>query len=277
MLLYPIHQSKYFLLFHTGKVMSNQLSFINMGVFAKNTLCLITALFFSVQCFCQRANNRWFSQYEVGFFLGNSGYLGDLNKSDWFSKEPHFAYGAFGRYNLSPKFALKLAYSRGNLTGRDSNYPDRAFRNFSTQTTINDIAWQIEYQPWAFPMSKLPHEFETMLRPYIFVGVGMGFVNPKPDMSNMLVIKPEIAAGIETDINTEYSKSTLVVPFGLGIKYRVTRTWTIGLEAGFRFTFSDYVDGISQAANPAKTDRYKFSGVVVSYRFKRSPTKCHIP
>ncbi len=244
-----------------------------MGFFKKSALCLLVVAY-SLQSFSQRANNRWFSHYEVGTFIGMSGYLGDLNKSDWFSKEPHFAYGAFGRYNLSPKFAIKLAYSRGNLTGRDSNYPDRAFRNFSTQTTINDISGQVEYQPWAFPMSKLPHEFEAMLRPYVFVGIGMGFTNPKPDMTNMLVIKPEIAAGIETDINTIYPRSTLVVPFGLGIKYRVAQTWTIGLEAGFRFTFSDYVDGISQAANPSKTDRYKFSGVVVSYRFKRSPTKC---
>ena len=247
-----------------------------MGVLKKSTLCLLV-LTFSLKCLAQKSNNRWYSQYEVGLFLGNSGYLGDLNKSDWFSKEPHFAYGLLGRYNLSSKFAIKLAYSRGTLTGRDSNYPDRAFRNFSTQTTINDIAGQIEYQPWSFPMSKLPHQFQPMLRPYIFVGLGMAFTNPVADMSNMIVIKPEIAAGIEADLNTEYSKTTTIIPFGLGFKYRVAPMWTIGLEAGFRFTFSDYIDGISQAANPSKTDRYKFSGVVVSYRFKRSPTPCYIP
>jgi opacity protein-like surface antigen len=247
-----------------------------MGFFKKSALCLLV-ITYSLKSFSQRANNRWFSNYEVGTFVGMSGYLGDLNKSDWFSKEPHFAYGAFGRYNLSSKFAIKLAYSRGSLTGQDANYSDRAFRNFSTQTTINDISGQIEYQPWTFPMSKLPHQFQSMLRPYIFVGIGMAYTNPKADMSNMIVIKPEIASGIEADLDTEYSKTATVVPFGLGLKYRVEPMWTIGLEAGFRFTFSDYIDGISQAANPGKTDRYKFSGVVVSYRFKRSPTKCYIP
>jgi hypothetical protein len=253
----------------------NLLNFIKMG-FLKKSIFYLFVMLYSSYCYAQRANNRWFSNYEVGIFLGNSGYLGDLNKSDWFSKEPHLAYGVFGRYNLSPKFAVKVAYSRGTLTGRDSNYPDRAFRNFSTQTTINDIAGQIEYQPWAFPMSKLPHQFQSMVRPYIFVGIGVAFTNPQADMANMIVVKPEIAAGIEGDLNTVYSKTATIVPFGLGLKYRIAPMWTIGLEAGFRFTFSDYIDGISQAANPGKADRYKFSGVIVSYRFKRSPTKCSI-
>ncbi len=231
----------------------------------------------SLSTFSQRANNKWFSNYEAGTFVGMSGYLGDLNKSDWFSKEPHLAYGVFGRYNVSPKLAVKLAYSRGNLTGHDSNYPDRAFRNFSTQSTINDFSAQMEYQPWAFQMSKLPRQFDPMVRPYIFVGIGVASANPQADLLNMIVVKPEIAKGIEADLNATYSTKTIVIPFGLGIKYRVAPLWTIGLEAGFRITFSDYLDGISQAANQSKTDRYKFSGIVVSYRFRKSLTKCYIP
>ncbi len=247
-----------------------------MGYVHKVIFCLL-ALSFSQRSYSQRTSGKWFGNYEVGCFVGMSGYLGDLNKSDWFSKEPHLAYGVFGRYNVSSKLATKLAYSRGNLTGHDSNYPDRAFRNFSTQSTINDFSAQIEYQPWAFPMPKLPRHFQPMVRPYIFVGVGVALATPQADLSNMLVVKPEIVEGVEADLKATYSTNTMVIPFGLGIKYRVAPLWTIGLEAGFRITFSDYIDGISQAANQSKTDRYKFSGIVVSYRFKKSPTKCYIP
>jgi hypothetical protein len=247
-----------------------------MKIAIKITLYL-TVFTLSTYTYAQQSPNQWYSHYEIGGFVGISGYLGDLNKSDWFSKEPHPAFGFFGRYNVSPKFAIKVAYSRGNLSGRDSYYTDRAFRNFSTQSVINDVVGQIEYQPWSFAMSKLPHQFESMMRPYIFVGIGVAFANPKADLSNMLIVKPDIAAGVEADLNAEYSNTSVVIPFGLGIKYRIAPLWTVGLEAGFRFTFSDYIDGISEAANPAKSDRYKFSGIVVSYRFKKSPTKCYIP
>mgnify|MGYP001806726296 CR=1 FL=1 len=38
-------------------------------------------------------------------------------------------------------------------------------------------------------------------------------------------------------------------------------------EAGFRLAFSDYLDGISQGANPNRDDRYKLSTLAITYRF----------
>ncbi len=215
------------------------------------------------------------SKLEIGGFVGMSGYLGDLNKSDWFSKEPHPALGALVRYHFNKKFAARISYNHGSLTGRDSHYADRAFRNFSTESPVNELITQVEYNLIAITNPKNMRMFRPSFIPYLFVGVGAVFTNPRPILNDMIIVKSEIATGVETDLNTTYSKSSLALPFGLGVRYRFKPNWTLSAEAGFRITNSDYLDGISQAANPNKSDRYKFSGITLSYRFSKDITDCN--
>ncbi|TAF78766.1 MAG: hypothetical protein EAZ50_13115 [Runella slithyformis] len=211
---------------------------------------------------------------ELGGFVGVAGYLGDLNKSDWLSKEPRPAYGAFVRYNLTPRLSGSLSLLHGRLSGRDSHYADRASRNFSTTTPINELTAQVEFNLWPLTDPRNPRNFSPAFTPYLFVGAGVATTKPAPDFENVIVAKPEYTDGAEADGVAKYSNTHVILPFGLGLKYRFRPEWTLTVEAGFRLTFSDYLDGISAAANPAKNDRYKFSGVTLAYRFKKSATKC---
>lgn len=219
---------------------------------------------------------------EFGGFVGGSGYLGDLNKSDWFSKEPKVGLGGLVRYNASDFLAVRASLLFGYLSGRDSHYEDRAFRNFSTQSPISEITLQTELHILPLVQPRLPRFFQSTFSPFLFVGIGGAYTRPAPDLENMIVSKPEFVRGAEIDKNTAYSPYHLVVPFGMGLKYRPYIQWTLTLEAGFRLTFSDYLDGISHAANPEKTDRYQFWGLTVAYRLpkrmvgfrNRNPLRC---
>jgi hypothetical protein len=221
---------------------------------------------------------------EIGGFLGGAGYLGDLNKSDWASKEPKAAFGFLTRYNLSDHIALRASFLHGKLSGRDSHYPDRAFRNFATTSPINELTLQAEWHLWPLVQPRTSHFFKPSFSPFLFAGLGVAITNPKPDLENMLVEKPEFVKGAEIDRNAKFSPMHGTIPFGAGIKYRPHYQWTFSLEAGFRLTFSDYLDGISFAANPEKPDRYQFWGATVAYRFrkqpsgfkKRNPMKCDV-
>ncbi len=221
---------------------------------------------------------------EIGGFLGGSGYLGDLNKSDWASKEPKAAFGLLVRYNLSDYIALRASFLHGQLAGRDSHYADRAFRNFTTTSPINEMSIQAEWHLWPMTQPRLPRFFKPSFSPFLFVGLGLALTQPTPDMENMIVEKPEFVLGAAIDRAATYSSFHAVIPFGLGWKYRPHINWTITAEAAFRLTFSDYLDGISFAANPKKTDRYQFWGITVAYRFpkqllgykKRNPMKCNV-
>lgn len=221
---------------------------------------------------------------EVGGFLGGAGYLGDLNKSDWVSKEPKVAFGFLARYNLSDYIALRASYLYGKLSGRDSHYSDRAFRNFATTSPIHELTMQAEWHLWPLAQPRLPRFFKPSFSPFLFAGLGVAITHPQPDMENMIVPKPEFVKGAEIDRNTTFSSLHSTIPFGAGFKYRPHHQWTFTLEAGFRLTFSDYLDGISFAANPEKSDRYQFWGATIAYRFsrksfgfkKRNPMKCVI-
>jgi Domain of unknown function (DUF6089) len=213
-------------------------------------------------------------QFEVGGLIGVSGYLGDLNKSDWFSVEPKLAYGALIRYNFSPRLAVRASFLHGALSGRDSHYDDRAFRNFSTRSPFNELTLQMEWSLWRMLPKRVKLNFFPLFSPFVFVGGGAVYTNPKPNMSQMLVVKPDIAAGVAADIAAEYAKVHFIVPFGIGVKYRFQPQWLLTVESGFRMSSSDYLDGISMAANPLKNDRYKYSAVTLAYRFSRIPTKC---
>jgi Domain of unknown function (DUF6089) len=211
---------------------------------------------------------------EIGGLAGVCGYLGDLNKSDFFAKEPHLAFGALARYNISPRVAIRAAFLHGKGTGRDSYYADRAFRNFSTESPITEISAQIEYHFFKLETPKIERRFRPEFSPFVFAGLGVVRTDPTVDFDHMIIAKVEYLEGRELDMAAKYSHINPSVPFGVGLKYRANLNLTITVEAGFRLTFSDYLDGISWAGNPNKTDRYKFSGFTATYRFNRLITKC---
>jgi Domain of unknown function (DUF6089) len=234
--------------------------------------------FLLINSFIVKAQER----FELGVFAGSAGYLGDLNKSDILSKEPKPSFGIVSRYNISDYLAVKATLLSGRLSGKDSHYPDRAFRNFTTTTPLTEISAQLEWHLWPLTEPRLRHQFKPSFSPFLFAGVGLAFTKPKSDLENMIVEKPQFVQGAAIDRSADYQLMNGVVPFGLGLKYRFHPQWTLALEAGFRITFSDYLDGISYAGNPDKTDRYTFSGLSIVYRFKkrpfgfkiRNPTKC---
>ena len=43
----------------------------------------------------------------------------------------------------------------------------------------------------------------------------------------------------------DYGQVALVVPFGAGLNYRMNYEWSIGLDAIYRFTTTDYLDDVS--------------------------------
>ena len=105
---------------------------------------------------------------EVGGFGGGAGYLGDLNKSDWASKEPKAAIGFLVRYNVSDYIALRASFLHGKLSGSDSYYPDRAFRNFTTISPINELTLQTEWHIWPLIQPRISHFFKPSFSPFLF-------------------------------------------------------------------------------------------------------------
>ena len=53
----------------------------------------------------------------------------------------------------------------------------------------------------------------------------------------------------DTDVNAgiePYKQIQLAIPFGFGVRYRLNQVFDLSFEMGIRYTFTDYLDDVSQ-------------------------------
>ena len=55
------------------------------------------------------------------------------------------------------------------------------------------------------------------------------------------------------------------MPLIAGVTFDISKYFLIGIEAGSRITFNDYLDGVSKNGNPKKNDLFIFAGVCFTY------------
>ena len=57
-----------------------------------------------------------------------------------------------------------------------------------------------------------------------------------------------------------------VLPVGAGLRYFFSPKFGLNLEASYRVSFTDYIDGFSQAANPDLKDHYMNYALGIIFR-----------
>ncbi len=196
-----------------------------------------------------------FSQkLEVGGGLGALNYTGDISRNLMLR---NFRPGGdlFFRYNLKNGFSFRASVLAGGITA-DDRHADNQFqqvRELSFRTLLAEGSLQTEYNFLDYLDSKKAVNWT----PYVYGGLGYTFFRPRPD-------------------NGGYRTSTLVIPFGLGVKYQFRRPWSVGVQFGARKTFTDYLDNFGgeevladkyQNGNPALKDMYYYLGLQLSYTF----------
>jgi hypothetical protein len=105
--------------------------------------------------------------------------------------------------------------------------------------------------------------FSRRVDPYIFVGGALA--------SFVVTAKAPDKTAPYPFPEKDNRNVTFAIPAGGGIKFHFAEDFTLGLEYGNRFTFSDYVDGISASANPKSKDWYMFFGMTLSYTIGNDP------
>jgi hypothetical protein len=188
--------------------------------------------------------------YEIGVCGGVSFYMGDLNpKSVFNGSRP--AGGILFRYNINPRLSFKATALFGSLEASDAKTGDLA-RNLSFRSPISEISAQIELNFLKLYNEKGLNPFS----PYIFVGISVFSFNPQAKYNDTWYdLQPLGTEGQElyqTDIDIfttydakRYSLTGISIPFGIGLRYNFLKYYSVGLEWGFRKTFTDYIDDVS--------------------------------
>ena len=197
---------------------------------------------------------------EIGGGFGITNTSGDLTRGFEFA-EVGFGGQAFVRYNLSNVVSVRANGMGGWIRGSDLTNPIDPFaalrkREFSR--IVLEASAMVEYNFLDYK------ERNSLINwsPFFFGGFGLSAFTSKPGGSS-------------------YSRIQPVIPFGIGLKYRLTKQWNLEFEFGARKTFFDFVDNVSDVDIPDKlaprygneldNDWYYFTGFSVSYTFFTIP------
>jgi len=184
---------------------------------------------------------------DFGFMIGASAYKGDLSaKESYIEKEAiHSAIGVFGRYSPNPYISFRGGYTYGQITGDDawSEDPVKQERNLSFQSNIHEFSFTGEFNILGYDPASVGQRFS----PYLFGGVAFFSFKPEANYNGrFLELQPLGTEGQGMNGFAEpYRLAQLSIPFGAGVKFALTDRVTVGMEAGFRKTFTDYLDDVS--------------------------------
>lgn len=188
----------------------------------------ICLLLFSSKTFAQH--------FELGAMVGASNYFGDLAPTP-VAKETHAAYGAFARLNLSGSFAFTGSITNATISGDDKNFDYNRIRNLNFNTTLTEYAGIIEFNYFKFGVDVNEKRFS----PYIYLGLALTEYNPSATYYRTTTQ----LRNIRTE-EVQYGLFSVVVPFGIGLKWQFQKHIAMNWNFGFRRSYSDYLDDVSK-------------------------------
>ena len=245
---------------------------------------------------------------EVGIQGGVSFYMGDLNPKSVF-KFVQPAGGVFYRYNFTEHWAIRGNAILGWAKAEDakSDVPSQIERNLSFSSQVLEFSLLAELNFFRYTPGDMKHP----ISPYLFGGIALFKFNPKAEFDGeKYELQPLGTEGQGTTFYPDlkqYSLTTAAIPFGLGVKANISKLFSVGVEWGMRYTFTDYLDDVSgtyadsdivlqesgevaaalsdrsisgtnnvgrQRGNSKTNDWYSFALLTFSYKIPGKPVKC---
>lgn len=193
---------------------------------------------------------------EFGIISGLAAYDGDLapKKPELVLRTLRPAYGIWGKWHLSPHWALRLTAQSVTLAGSDalSQRP----RGLHFQTSMTEYSLSGEWRLLAFAVGK--GAIEGI--PYLHFGAGRIRFMPQAKTDGRWIDLQPLGTegqGIK-GYPLPYPTSAAVFPYGAGVQLLMDGRWGIALEYSARFTQTDYLDDVSTGRIPyAKLMQHK--------------------
>jgi len=173
---------------------------------------------------------------DIGIFGGAGTYFGDMTKIN-LQKSINPAYGGFVRFNFNPRYALRFNVINGTIgaEGEFDSQPNPLDKFWSFNKNVLDISMNFE---WNY-LKYIVGDKDTRWTTFLYGGVGM-----QTYKYNIVTLNSQI----------DGSEITPTIPFGLGVKYNLSKRWGIGFEGGLRKTFSDKLDNLDDPLSYLNTN-----------------------
>jgi hypothetical protein len=174
----------------------------------------------------------------VSFGTGTATYKGEMvNPGDFGRLRPNIAFGA--EYYLNSRLSARAELTYFQLRGDDKDAnDDRDERNLSFQSGNMELSVL-----GAVNLSPMGVRFyqRSQLNFHVFAGLGVLYFNPKAkdEFGKKHALQP-----LQTE-GKKYSRIQPVIPIGVGARIKLDPFFNILIEAGYRITFTDYLDDVS--------------------------------
>lgn len=168
---------------------------------------------------------------EVGVTGGLSYYIGDINPKKHFNQSD-LGLGVAIRYYQNLRWAFRFQYTNMSLKSSDDIVGFRPERGLAFNSKVNDFAFLAEFNFFDYWTGSNRNYFT----PYLVAGISIfNFNSYAPDG---VALQPLQTEGVA------YNSLSWSIPFGIGIKYSLTKRIGITLEWIMHKAFTDYIDDI---------------------------------
>lgn len=203
----------------------------------------------------------------VGGGINSMHYVGDITPSPSLLSTDLAAtrvnFSGFVMHKFTPSISGRAALSLGRITGDDSKSADptkkedagRYIRNTHFRNDIIELTVSGVYD---FIKSTQPFFKRPTIAPYASLGIGVIYHNPKartpvPSGSEegtkgaeWVALQPLGTEGQGREgYKKPYARIQPVIPISVGFRYKLSQRIDLGVEVGYRFTFTDYLDDVS--------------------------------
>ncbi|MEO5980363.1 MAG: DUF6089 family protein [Chryseolinea sp.] len=202
-------------------------------IFCLGFLTLMPAFVYSQSFYALRRDRN----FMVSLGSGTANYYGEMvNPGELGRLRANVAAGA--EMYVTNRISLRTELTWFQLSGNDADAnDDRVERNLSFRTNCIELDALAAIN--LTPMGLRFYQRST-LNFHAFAGVGGLFFNPKAQLDGKwYALQP-----LHTE-NKNYSRVQVVIPFGLGARIKLNPFFNLLVEAGYRYTFTDYLDDAS--------------------------------
>ncbi len=207
-------------------------------------LLIVSCLFVYMQANAQFDDPQ---TIEVGPHVGVSYYMGDLNPMIPFM-QAQLQYGGVVRFNYNNRWTFRFDYSRATVKASDEVVGWRPDRGLNFTTLINDFSLVAEFNFLEYYTGNP----KKNVSPYIFGGISVFQYTPYAEYGGSVVSLRNYATESAPSDAKWYDKlfgRTMPVgvslPFGMGVKFSLSKHMAATIEWRMQKTFTDYLDDVA--------------------------------
>ena len=186
---------------------------------------------------------------EVGPHVGVSYYMGDLNPMKPFAQS-RLQYGGLVRFNYNNRWTFRFDYAHAKVMASDEVIKWRPERGLNFTSTINDFSVVAEFNFIEYYTGNP----KKNVSPYIFAGFSVFQYTVYTQAGDNLVNLSNYATEGPQDPNAKWyekmfgktSPVGISIPFGMGVKFSLSRHMAATVEWRMQKTFTDYLDDVAK-------------------------------